>query len=88
MQLYSVCRLMVIGHHGAGKTTLTERLMGKPFTQVGSTNGIEIHLRQCQYNVKTELWHNNRPGSAYLDDEEAHTVRYFVELVWFKEADW
>jgi len=71
---------MVIGHHGAGKTTLTERLMGKPFTQVGSTNGIEIHLRQCQYNLKTELWQNNRPGSAYLDDEETHRLRYEVYL--------
>ncbi|WAR10009.1 CRADD-like protein [Mya arenaria] len=57
-------RLMVIGHHGAGKTTLTERLMGKQFRRVGSTNGIEIHLRQCQYNVATGIWLNPRPGST------------------------
>ncbi|KAL4217307.1 hypothetical protein ACF0H5_023758 [Mactra antiquata] len=68
-------RLMVIGHHGAGKTTLTERLMGKPFTQVGSTNGIEIHVRQCQFNIKTGHWTKNRPGSAYLDDDETHRLR-------------
>lgn len=67
---------MVIGHHGAGKTTLTERLMGKPFTQVGSTNGIEIHVRQCQFNVKTGQWTKQRTGSAYLDDDEAHKLRF------------
>ncbi|XP_045177469.2 uncharacterized protein LOC123537756 [Mercenaria mercenaria] len=68
-------RLMVIGHHGAGKTTLTERLMGKPFTQVGSTNGIEIHVRQCQFNLKSGIWTKQRVGSAYFDDDEAHKLR-------------
>ncbi|XP_052813150.1 uncharacterized protein LOC128240533 [Mya arenaria] len=67
-------RLMVIGHHGAGKTTLTERLMGKQFRRVGSTNGIEIHLRQCQYNVATGIWLNPRPGSSIMDDE-THRLR-------------
>jgi len=66
---------MVIGHHGAGKTTLTKRLMGKPFKVVGSTNGIEIHLRQCQYNLHTGEWLHARPGSAIMDDE-THKLRF------------
>lgn len=68
-------RLMVIGHHGAGKTTLTERLMGKPFTQVGSTNGIEIHLRQSWFDVKTERWNEDRPPSGVYNEDQAHMIR-------------
>ncbi|KAH3826832.1 uncharacterized protein LOC127881359 isoform X2 [Dreissena polymorpha] len=72
-------RLMVIGHHGAGKTTLTERLMGKPFKNVGSTKGIEVHLRQCEYNLQSGEWLRARPGSTVMDDN-THSLRLMRAL--------
>lgn len=46
--------LVIVGKKGAGKTSLVRRLFGKKFTNLKSTNGIEIHRRQCK--IKSNEW--------------------------------
>ncbi|XP_053374924.1 uncharacterized protein LOC123535010 [Mercenaria mercenaria] len=41
-------RIMVVGHYAQGKTSLTRRLFGQTIERVESTNGIEVHSKQCQ----------------------------------------
>ncbi|VDH96323.1 Hypothetical predicted protein [Mytilus galloprovincialis] len=46
--------LVVVGKKGAGKTSLVRRLFGEELTNLESTNGIEIHRRQCK--IKSDQW--------------------------------
>ena len=43
-------RVIVVGHKGAGKTTLVRKLLGKPTLDESheSTEGIEIHVHKCK----------------------------------------
>lgn len=48
---------MFVGHYGSGKTTLAERLIGRPFDkETKSTNGIDIFTQKCTFSVKTGKW--------------------------------
>lgn len=46
--------LVIVGKKGAGKTSLVHRLFGEDFANLESTNGIEIHRRQCK--IKSDEW--------------------------------
>ena len=64
---------MVIGHFGSGKTTLAERLIGRPFDKdKASTNGIDIFTQKCTFSVKTARWICPQASQA---EEEAHALR-------------
>ena len=56
-QSYHV-RLMVVGHFGVGKTTLTKGLLGDDATRavVESTNGIDVFIGRCYFNKFTHAW--------------------------------
>lgn len=61
-------RIIVIGHFGAGKTTLTKRLIGDDFDirTVRSTNGVDIFTISCTVS-NDGSWEIEKPttGSAY-----------------------
>ena len=64
---------MVVGHYGSGKTTLAERLIGRPFDKdTASTNGIDIFTQKCTFSVKTGRWTCPQSSQA---EEEAHALR-------------
>lgn len=71
-------RLMFVGHFGAGKTTLAERLMGRPFDKATkSTNGIDIFTQKCTFTVKTGKWFCPRTSEA----EEQDYARRLINLI-------
>jgi GTPase SAR1 family protein len=43
-------RVMVVGHYGVGKSTLTKRLLGMPvdITKRQPTEGIDVHTDRCR----------------------------------------
>ncbi|KAL3866940.1 hypothetical protein ACJMK2_044187, partial [Sinanodonta woodiana] len=51
-------RLMVVGHLGVGKTTLTKRILGENVNEEPhvSTEGIEVHPRCVKIDLDTKEW--------------------------------
>ncbi|KAL3890768.1 hypothetical protein ACJMK2_003046 [Sinanodonta woodiana] len=51
-------RVMIVGHEGVGKTSLTQRLLGEQVTEnvTESTEGIDVHTRCCQIDHATGEW--------------------------------
>jgi ABC-type branched-subunit amino acid transport system ATPase component len=48
-------RVMVVGHYGVGKTTLTRRLLGAhDVAGIASTNGVDVH--RCHVTLETGQW--------------------------------
>jgi GTPase SAR1 family protein len=58
-------RVMVVGHFGVGKSTLTKRLLGMPVDIKirKSTEGIDIHTDRCKLS-KDGTW--ILPESGYM----------------------
>ena len=57
-------RIMVIGHFGVGKTTLTKRLLREKVNiwESKSTEGIEIYIGKCIYDDQTRMWITDHKG--------------------------
>ncbi|XP_060553613.1 probable serine/threonine-protein kinase roco8 isoform X3 [Ruditapes philippinarum] len=51
-------RVVVVGHKGAGKTTLTKRLFNRDVVigKEESTNGIEVHVDRCKVLLEKGQW--------------------------------
>ena len=51
-------RIMVVGHFGVGKTTLTKRILNEEvdMQRTESTDGIEIYVGRCLYDLKNKQW--------------------------------
>ncbi|XP_060566622.1 uncharacterized protein LOC132725500 [Ruditapes philippinarum] len=51
-------RVMVVGHYGVGKTTLTKRLLDEDvdINKRESTNGIDVHVKRCKVSRETGQW--------------------------------
>ncbi|XP_053392176.1 uncharacterized protein LOC128554881 [Mercenaria mercenaria] len=51
-------RVMVVGHYGVGKTTLTKRLFKEDINinKQESTNGIDVHIRKCKVSLENGDW--------------------------------
>ncbi|XP_045161687.2 probable serine/threonine-protein kinase roco6 isoform X2 [Mercenaria mercenaria] len=51
-------RLMVVGHYGVGKTTLTKRLFKEnvDIKERKSTDGIDVHVGRCKISLKDGTW--------------------------------
>jgi GTPase SAR1 family protein len=61
-------RVVVVGHKGAGKTTLTKRLLNED-VDIGkeeSTNGIEVHVNRCKVSLETGQWIISESGKFKL----------------------
>ncbi|KAL3866931.1 hypothetical protein ACJMK2_044178, partial [Sinanodonta woodiana] len=56
-KVYNI-RLMVVGHLGVGKTTLTKRILGEEVEEAPhvSTEGIEVHARCGKIDLATKEW--------------------------------
>ncbi|KAL3857706.1 hypothetical protein ACJMK2_012348 [Sinanodonta woodiana] len=56
-KIYNI-RVMIVGHQGVGKTSLTQRLLGEQVkeNQTESTEGIDVHTRCCQIDHATKKW--------------------------------
>ncbi|XP_071161708.1 uncharacterized protein [Mytilus edulis] len=69
--------LVIVGKKGAGKTSLVHRLFGEDFANLESTNGIEIHRRQCK--IKSDEW--TRIGEKDKDKESDINNRIMESVV-------
>ncbi|KAL3888928.1 hypothetical protein ACJMK2_001288, partial [Sinanodonta woodiana] len=56
-KMYNI-RVMVVGQYGVGKTTLTQRLLGKNvnLSERHSTEGIDIHIECSKISLSTGEW--------------------------------
>ncbi|KAL3889149.1 hypothetical protein ACJMK2_001503, partial [Sinanodonta woodiana] len=56
-KVYNI-RVMVVGQYGVGKTTLTQRLLGKNvnISERHSTEGIDVHVECCKVSLSTGEW--------------------------------
>ncbi|XP_053386498.1 uncharacterized protein LOC123537921 isoform X1 [Mercenaria mercenaria] len=68
-------RVMIVGHYGVGKTTLTKRLFGEEvdISQRESTNGIDVHVRRCKVSLETGQWK--------ILDKDQENVTVFDRLI-------
>ncbi|XP_053402196.1 uncharacterized protein LOC128557820 [Mercenaria mercenaria] len=64
-------RVMIVGHFGVGKTTLTKRLFEEDvvLNNQESTEGIEVHVRKCKVSLEDGSWH-------VLDEDDRKTDIY------------
>ncbi|KAL3855774.1 hypothetical protein ACJMK2_014974, partial [Sinanodonta woodiana] len=69
-------RVMVVGHYGVGKTTLTKRLLGEDVNifQRKSTEGIDVHTHCCRVSLDTWEWETQH--------KEAEKYARLQRLVW------
>ncbi|KAL3892182.1 hypothetical protein ACJMK2_004416 [Sinanodonta woodiana] len=73
---YSI-RVMIVGHQGVGKTSLTQRLLGQKVTEneTESTEGIDVHTRCCQIDHATGEWKRNiRRDELFLNDQRIASI--------------
>ncbi|XP_053379025.1 uncharacterized protein LOC123529642 isoform X2 [Mercenaria mercenaria] len=71
-------RVMVVGHFAQGKTSVTRRILGQSLKGVESTNGIEIHSKQC--NKNGTQW-KNKPSVEHVDDMTSRLVNVASKLL-------
>ncbi len=72
-------RINIIGHSGAGKTTLTKRLLGEAFsTDFGSTNGIETHRVEVDLTNDT-FWSQISCSDKALQKEKLAEIAASVQ---------
>ncbi len=63
-------RINIVGHSGAGKTTLTKRLLGKAFMdQYNPTDGIEMHLVKFDPEELKQTWEEEQSKADDLSKE-------------------
>ncbi len=73
-------RINIIGHSGAGKTTLTKRLLGEAFsTDFGSTNGIETHRVELDLNGDS-LWSESSSSEQALEKQRVQELAASVQI--------
>ena len=74
-------RVMVVGHYGVGKTTLTRRLLRKKvdITARDSTDGIDVHVRKCKVSLDDYQWTMLKKGK--LNKKRIYTVANFYTAV-------
>ncbi|XP_062578528.1 uncharacterized protein LOC134240459 isoform X2 [Saccostrea cucullata] len=53
---YHHVRVMVVGHHGAGKSSLTKRLLKEKMEEVQSTEGVEIYNKRGRFQLSDHKW--------------------------------
>ncbi|XP_061175597.1 uncharacterized protein LOC133184524 [Saccostrea echinata] len=53
---YHHVRVMVVGHHGAGKSSLTKRLLRESMEEVQSTDGVEIYTKRGRFQLSDHKW--------------------------------
>ncbi|KAL3888516.1 hypothetical protein ACJMK2_000882, partial [Sinanodonta woodiana] len=58
METMHSIRVMVVGHMGAGKTTLVKRLLGEEvnISERHSTEGIDVYVNCCDVSLSTHEW--------------------------------
>ncbi len=72
-------RINIIGHSGAGKTTLTRRLLGEAFTEdIGSINGIETHRVEVDL-TEGSTWSESILSSTALQREKLQQLARCVQ---------
>ncbi|KAL3870190.1 hypothetical protein ACJMK2_038271, partial [Sinanodonta woodiana] len=76
-RVYSI-RVMVVGQYGAGKTTLTKRLLGKQvhLARRKSTEGIDVHTECSTVSLSTGEW-----TVQEKDAEQYSRLRRLVKLL-------
>ncbi|XP_045175217.2 uncharacterized protein LOC123536268 [Mercenaria mercenaria] len=70
-------RVMVVGHFGVGKTTLTKRMFEENvyLGKQESTEGIDVHVRKCKVSLEDGRWH-----VLDEDDRKIDTYRRLAKL--------
>jgi hypothetical protein len=64
-KVYNI-RVMVVGHYGVGKTTVTRRLVGESvdMSTYDSTNGVDMW--KCKVSIPDGRWLPAHRGTSYL----------------------
>jgi hypothetical protein len=71
-------RVMVVGHFGVGKTTLTRRLLGiDDVADISSTNGVDVH--RCRVSLETGQWESIASEYIYIYIYLYHQEYYDLE---------
>ncbi|KAL3887744.1 hypothetical protein ACJMK2_000137 [Sinanodonta woodiana] len=73
---YSI-RVMIVGHQGVGKTSLTQRLLGEQVTEneTESTEGIDVHTRCCEIDHVTGEWRRKSSrDELFLNDQRIASI--------------
>ena len=77
VEVFNAC-LNLVGHKGAGKTSLANRLMGKEFNpDVESTEGISIHFVKSTFKKnekKMEKWNETTQDSSTYMKDFSHAI--------------
>ncbi|KAL3889406.1 hypothetical protein ACJMK2_001750, partial [Sinanodonta woodiana] len=76
-KVYNI-RVMVVGQYGVGKTTLTQRLLGKNvnISERHSTDGIDIHIECSKISLSTGEW-----TTQEQDVEKYSRIQRLVKLL-------
>ncbi|KAL3888214.1 hypothetical protein ACJMK2_000590, partial [Sinanodonta woodiana] len=76
-KVYNI-RVMVVGQYGVGKTTLTQRLLGKTvnISERHSTDGIDVHVECSTVSVLTGEWKTQEKNA-----EQYSRLRRLVRLL-------
>ncbi|XP_053388274.1 uncharacterized protein LOC128551440, partial [Mercenaria mercenaria] len=80
-------RVMVVGHCGVGKTTLTKRLFGDEvdINKRESTDGIDVHVGRCKVSMNDGTWQVH--GKQTDKDIERSTLFHRLASVLHATAD-
>ncbi|XP_053379678.1 uncharacterized protein LOC123527054 [Mercenaria mercenaria] len=79
-------RVMVVGHYGVGKTTLTKRLFGDE-VDIGkreSTDGIDVHVKRCKVSMNDGTW---QVHGKQTDKDKARKAIFHQLAKLFKKDD-
>lgn len=49
-------KIMIVGKHSVGKTSLLRKLLKEDITDVKSTDGIDIHIHRSKVNIQNGNW--------------------------------
>lgn len=66
-------RIIIVGKHGVGKTSLLRRLMKEDIDGVKSTDGINIEVKKCKINVNSKEW-------IFIKGKYECTIRFIFVL--------
>ncbi|XP_056006520.1 uncharacterized protein LOC125658133 isoform X2 [Ostrea edulis] len=76
---YHHVRVMVVGHHGAGKSSLTKRLLREKYNEVRSTDGVEIYTKQGRFQLNDHKWIKYDGKQEYEIDTRERIARYLTQ---------
>ncbi|XP_062587851.1 uncharacterized protein LOC134249530, partial [Saccostrea cucullata] len=76
---YHHVRVMVVGHHGAGKSSLTRRLLRESMEEVQSTDGVEIYTKRGRFQLSDHKWIKSDDKQENENEKLERIARYLTQ---------